>query len=50
VNYYLVGLHSYAAGDPMPVPAWIYITATGMLILSFVAYVRNKENRKQKVI
>ena len=22
VNYYLSGLHSYAAGDPIPVPAW----------------------------
>jgi cytochrome c-type biogenesis protein CcsB len=50
VNYYLTGLHSYAAGDPIPVPAWIYITATGMLLLSLVAYVRNKGSRKQKLI
>ncbi len=41
VNYYLTGLHSYAAGDPIPVPAWIYATAVGMLILSIVAYFRN---------
>lgn len=40
VNYYLTGLHSYAAGDPIPIPAWIYITAAGMLILSLVAYFR----------
>jgi len=42
VNYYLSGLHSYAAGDPMPIPAWIYITAAGMLTLSLVAYFRSK--------
>lgn len=46
VNYYLSGLHSYAAGDPMPVPSWIYITAAAMLILSFTAYFRNKGNKK----
>ena len=40
VNYYLAGLHSYAAGDPIPIPAWIYITAAAMLILSLTAYFR----------
>uniref|UniRef100_UPI0039A6AEC0 cytochrome c biogenesis protein n=1 Tax=Ornithobacterium rhinotracheale TaxID=28251 RepID=UPI0039A6AEC0 len=24
VNYYLSGLHSYAKGDPVPVPVWVY--------------------------
>lgn len=42
VNYYLAGLHSYAAGDPIPIPNWIYITAAGMLILSLAAYFRNR--------
>ncbi|HUH47607.1 MAG TPA: cytochrome c biogenesis protein CcsA, partial [Arenibacter sp.] len=46
VNYYLSGLHSYAAGDPIPVPAWIYIALAGMLILSFTAYFKNKMNNK----
>ena len=50
VNYYLTGLHSYAAGDPIPVPAWIYITAAGMLILSLVAYFRNTGSKQQKLI
>jgi cytochrome c-type biogenesis protein CcsB len=50
VNYYLAGLHSYAAGAPIPVPSWIYITAAGMLILSLLAYFRNKGNKKQKLI
>lgn len=46
VNYYLSGLHSYAAGDPIPIPVWIYITVAGMLILSFIAYFKSKENNK----
>ncbi len=50
VNYYLSGLHSYAAGDPMPIPVWIYITAAGMLLLSLVAYLRNKGSKKQKTV
>jgi hypothetical protein len=41
----LFRLHSYAAGDPMPIPGWIYITAAGMFILSCVAYFRNKGNK-----
>jgi cytochrome c-type biogenesis protein CcsB len=49
VNYYLSGLHSYAAGDPMPIPAWIYITAATMLGLSLAAYFRNRNN-KQKLV
>src|SRR5690606_4572328 len=50
VNYYLSGLHSYAAGHPMPVPVWIYITVTGMFILSLIAYFRNRGNKKQKSV
>lgn len=38
VNYYLSGLHSYAAGDPVPVPAWVYIGLSTMLVLSIVSY------------
>lgn len=33
VNYYLSGLHSYAAGDPVPVPVWIYYVVSVVLIL-----------------
>jgi ABC-type transport system involved in cytochrome c biogenesis permease subunit len=43
VNYYLTGLHSYAAGDPIPVPIWIYVTVVTMFILSVVAYFRSKK-------
>lgn len=40
VNYYLSGLHSYAAGDPVPVPAWVYIGLASMLTLSVISYFR----------
>jgi cytochrome c-type biogenesis protein CcsB len=34
VNYYLTGLHSYAKGDPLPVPSFVFYS---MLIVAFVA-------------
>ncbi|HLN54410.1 MAG TPA: c-type cytochrome biogenesis protein CcsB [Bacteroidales bacterium] len=37
VNYYLSGLHSYAAGDAVPVPTFVYITVIVLGILSFYA-------------
>jgi cytochrome c-type biogenesis protein CcsB len=40
VNYYLSGLHSYAAGDPVPVPAWVYIGLASMLTLSVISYLK----------
>ena len=43
VNYYLSGLHSYAAGDPIPIPFWVPATAVGMLVLTLAAwYLQNK--------
>lgn len=49
VNYYLSGLHSYAAGDSIPVPSWIYMTAAGMLILSLLAYSRNAGSKPKMI-
>ncbi|WP_447950726.1 cytochrome c biogenesis protein CcsA [Chryseobacterium koreense] len=43
VNYYLSGLHSYAAGDPVPVPAWVYIGLASMFTLAAVSYWRFKK-------
>jgi len=43
VNYYLTGLHSYAAGEPIPIPIWIYVTVVTMFILSVLAYFRSKK-------
>lgn len=39
VNYYLVGLHSYATGDPVPIPKWVYITVLMLLVVSVYAFV-----------
>ena len=40
VNYYLTGLHSYAAGDPVPVPNFVYYTLAVVAIVSITAYYR----------
>jgi len=48
VNYYLSGLHTYAAGDKMPIPAWIWFTLSGMLVLSVISYIRNKKFRPKR--
>jgi cytochrome c-type biogenesis protein CcsB len=37
VNYYLSGLHSYAGGDSVPVPSFVYITVAVLAVLAFVA-------------
>lgn len=37
VNYYLSGLHSYAAGDPVPVPSFVYYIVAGLVAISLVA-------------
>jgi len=44
VNYYLSGLHSYAAGDPVPIPMWIYYAVAGLFALTVLA----ARNRKLK--
>lgn len=46
VNYYLSGLHSYAAGDPIPVPLWVYLGLAFMLILSIASYLKFKNLKK----
>ncbi|ACU61243.1 cytochrome c biogenesis protein [Chitinophaga pinensis] len=40
VNYYLSGLHSYAKGDPMPVPSWIYLSLATVAFVSLAALFR----------
>ncbi len=46
VNYYLSGLHSYAAGDPVPIPTFIYVLVAIVIIVSVIAYLRNKRFKK----
>ena len=38
VNYYLSGMHSYASGDPVPVPSFVYIVVIVLAALSLLAY------------
>ena len=40
VNYYLSGLHSYAAGDPVPIPNFVYYTLIVITLVSTIAYFR----------
>jgi len=40
VNYYLSGLHSYAKGDPLPVPAFVYYTLAVIILTAVFAYYR----------
>ncbi|MFO7371104.1 MAG: cytochrome c biogenesis protein CcsA [Bacteroidales bacterium] len=42
VNYYLSGLHSYAGGDPLPVPAFVYLTALVVILTAATAFWRFK--------
>jgi len=38
VNYYLSGLHSYAAGDPVPIPPSVYYTAATFITVSLLGF------------
>ena len=42
VNYYLSGLHSYAAGDPVPIPSFVYYTVSALVVISLLALWRHK--------
>jgi len=48
VNYYLSGLHSYAQGDPVPVPSYVYYMIGGITIISVLAVI-NDINLKNKL-
>ncbi len=45
VNYYLSGLHSYAKGDPVPIPTFVPVTVVVILIVGLAAYLRNRKDR-----
>ena len=44
VNYYLSGLHSYAAGDPMPIPVFVYYLLALMIVTAILARVKFKKH------
>ncbi len=43
VNFYLAGLHSYASGDKVITPTFIYYTLAGVAILGAVSYWKYKK-------
>ena len=43
VNFYLVGLHSYASGAQVITPTFIYYTVFGVVVLGVVSYWRYKK-------
>ena len=45
VNYYLSGLHSYAAGDPLPVPTFVYYTVVIIVLVGIWAFISDKKFR-----
>jgi len=47
VNYYLSGLHSYASGDPVPVPSFVYIAVIILALISFIAWLKYDRWRKE---
>jgi cytochrome c-type biogenesis protein CcsB len=48
VNYYLSGLHSYAAGDPVPIPAFVYYAVGILTLIGVLAFWRNQQYKKWK--
>jgi cytochrome c-type biogenesis protein CcsB len=42
VNYYLSGMHSYAKGDPLPIPAFVYYTLAVVMVVGIAAYIRQR--------
>jgi cytochrome c-type biogenesis protein CcsB len=49
VNFFLVGLHSYAQGDGFAkLPNWVYITTGVFVLLTFIAGFRNRQYKKNK--
>ncbi len=49
VNYFLSGLHSYAAGDPMPIPDFVYYSLEVIAIVAATAYINNRKTSKKLI-
>jgi cytochrome c-type biogenesis protein CcsB len=49
VNYYLAGMHSYAGGDPVPIPTWIYYVIATIIIIAVFAYGKTDTYKALKV-
>jgi cytochrome c-type biogenesis protein CcsB len=47
VNFYLSGLHSYAKGDPVPIPGFIYYAIGVIALVSVWAYVKEEKMKEE---
>ncbi|MDD2986568.1 cytochrome c biogenesis protein CcsA [Flavobacterium sp.] len=47
VNFYLTGLHSYASGDKVVTPSFIYVSVVLLVILSVASYFQYKKHYKK---
>jgi cytochrome c-type biogenesis protein CcsB len=45
VNYYLSGMHSYAAGEAAPVPVFVYVAVIVLTAITLVAYSKYKPTK-----
>ncbi len=43
VNFYLSGMHSYAAGDPVPIPVWVPIAVILFLAFTIYSYIKYRK-------
>ena len=43
VNFYLVGLHSYASGDKVITPSFVYYSIAIVSLIGFISYMRYKK-------
>lgn len=50
VNYYLSGLHSYAQGEPVPVPAGVYIALFAVVLLAVTAFLADKRRTREQPV
>ncbi len=49
VNYYLSGLHSYAQGEPAPIPTGLYVGIFLVLVLVIAAYISETKNKTEPI-
>jgi cytochrome c-type biogenesis protein CcsB len=48
VNFYLTGLHSYASGDKVVTPSFVYISLACLIALGVVSFWRDRKFKKKK--
>lgn len=50
VNFYLSGLHSYASGDKVVTPTFVYVSVAVVTLLSAASYYGHKRLEKRKTV